>query len=69
VTGKIVMHCLENKINLMDLSLESFQKFHAEFNEDIFKVLDPRYIVEQRKIIGGTAQSAWHGNLHGQKRC
>jgi len=55
VAGKIVHHCLERGIGLTDLSLAEFQKYSPTFESDIFKFLDPRLSIKQKKSSGSTS--------------
>ncbi|GAA0377173.1 argininosuccinate lyase [Bacillus horti] len=54
VIGKIVLYAIQHKKYLLDLSMEEYQEFHAEFQEDIFSVLDPTNVVAARESAGGT---------------
>lgn len=54
IIGKIVLYAIQQKKYLLDLSLEEYQQFHQEFNEDIFSVLEPKNVVAARESAGGT---------------
>ena len=57
VVGKIVKYCLERKILFKNLTIEDLKKFHVEFQNDIFKKINPINVVESRISIGGTGFS------------
>ena len=54
VVGDIVKYCLTKNILFKDLKLKEFQKFHNQFNEDIFENLNPMNVVQSRNSLGGT---------------
>ena len=54
IVGEIVKYCVTKNILFKDLTLKEFQAFHAEFQEDIFKDIDPINVVKSRNSLGGT---------------
>ncbi len=54
IVGQIVKYCLTKKILFKDLTLEEFQKFHIQFQQDIFENINPVNVVKSRNSIGGT---------------
>lgn len=55
ITGKIVLHCINNKIKLNELSLNELKSFSDKFNSDIFKYLRPEESVKNKKSSGSTS--------------
>lgn len=55
IAGKIVRHCLERGTGLNDLTLSEFKKYSPRFQSDIFKFLDPRLSIQQKKSSGSTS--------------
>jgi argininosuccinate lyase len=55
IAGKLVRHCIDRGIGLSDVSLKEYQKYSAAFNSDIFKFLDPRSSIRQKKSSGSTS--------------
>ncbi|MEB6548327.1 argininosuccinate lyase [Heyndrickxia sporothermodurans] len=55
IIGKIVLYAIQHKKYLLDLSLVEYQSFNPLFEEDIFKVLQPKHVVEARNSFGGTS--------------
>lgn len=55
VVGKLVRHCLERGVSLLELSLEDFQRFSPEFQADVFQALALETVVGRRTARGGTA--------------
>ncbi|SFJ14241.1 argininosuccinate lyase [Thermoflavimicrobium dichotomicum] len=56
IVGKLVLYCLKQEKFLLDCSLEEFQSFAPEIEQDIYDHLDPISVVEARKSEGGTAK-------------
>ena len=54
VVGEIVKYCIERKILLKNLTVNEFQKFHPEFDDDVFVDLEPFNVVKSRISEGGT---------------
>jgi argininosuccinate lyase len=55
IIGKLVLHCIDKGIVLLELSLEDYRTFAPEFADDIYKVLQPEHVVNARAVYGGTA--------------
>lgn len=55
VTGKIVLSAIQQKKNLLDLSLEEYQSFSTFIDSDLYEALRPEQVVSARGSIGGTA--------------
>lgn len=68
VAGKIVRHCVERGVSLTDLSFSEFRKYSPRFQSDIFKFLDPRLSVHQKKSSGSTAPEEVERQLYRWKR-
>ncbi|SHN31569.1 argininosuccinate lyase [Gracilibacillus kekensis] len=57
VVGQVVLHCIQENIYLLDLSIEDFQSFSELIDEDIYDVLAPKSVVNARDVVGGTAKN------------
>jgi len=55
ITGKIVLHCINNGIKLYELSLNELKLFSDKFNNDIFKYLRPEESIKNKKSSGSTS--------------
>ena len=55
VIGRIVLHCVQQRLRLPELDLATFQTFHAAFGADVSRVLTPEAIVVRRNNPGATA--------------
>lgn len=55
VIGKLVLHCIQKNIYLLDLPLDEYRSFSSLFGEDIYTVLQPEHVVDARNVYGGTA--------------
>lgn len=58
VIGGLVKYCIEEETTLEELSLETYQKYHELFEEDIYDVIRLETCVNKRKIDGGPAPEA-----------
>ena len=58
VIGKMVLHCIQHNISLLDLELPQLKKFSPLFEEDVYKVLSLNACVNERKLPGGPASEA-----------
>ncbi|OEH86787.1 argininosuccinate lyase [Desulfuribacillus stibiiarsenatis] len=56
VIGKIVLHCIQNKKFLPDLTIEEYKEFSDLFDKDVYQVIDPINVVNARNVLGGTAK-------------
>lgn len=55
LVGKIVLHCLENKKHLEDLTLSELKAFHKNFNGKALQTLKPQSAIEAKNSFGGTS--------------
>lgn len=55
IIGKIVLYAIQQKKNLLDLTLSEYLSFSKLFEKDIFEVLTPEHVVASRNSTGGTA--------------
>lgn len=55
--GKAVAYCVENEMELEELSLAEWQLFSPHFSDDIFAAITVQASVNARNVIGGTARS------------
>ena len=56
--GQAVRKAVDSGVPLDELPLESWQKIHSTFDQELFKVIDPKYSVAKRAVFGGTAPDA-----------
>ncbi|MDD2499922.1 MAG: argininosuccinate lyase [Geobacter sp.] len=54
--GKSVAYCVENEMELEELSLAEWQLFSPHFSDDIFAAITVEASVNARNVIGGTAR-------------
>jgi len=54
--GKAVAYCVENDMDIVDLSLAEWQLFSPYFSSDIFAAITVEASVNARDVIGGTAR-------------
>ncbi|GIN84554.1 argininosuccinate lyase [Heyndrickxia sporothermodurans] len=57
IIGKTVLYAIQHNKYLFELTLDEYQQFSSLFAEDIFKVLQPKHVVEARNSFGGTSIS------------
>ena len=57
IVGKAVAYCIENSMELTDLTLGELQKFNGTIGADVFEVLGVAGSVDSRKTAGGTAMA------------
>ncbi len=55
ITGKIVSYCIEHKMFLGNLDLETLHTFSRAFGPDVFDYMVPHASVEQKKSAGSTS--------------
>lgn len=58
LTGKIVLHCIDNSLLLNALSLESYQSFHPKIENNIYDFIKIENVVEAHAATGGTAKNS-----------
>jgi len=57
IVGKAVRHCIDNGCSLETLSLEIFQGFSSQIEDDVYDILTLDGSINSRNHIGGTAPS------------
>jgi len=62
--GKAVAYCVENEMELADLSLTEWRLFSSRFEEDIFDVITVEASVSARNTPGGTARERVLSEIH-----
>lgn len=63
ITGKIVLHCIQHKLLLRELSLKDYADFCDKIDQEIYKVLDIEAVVEAHRSSGGTSKSSVEDQL------
>ncbi len=58
ITGKIVLHCINEKLLLKDLSLDAYTKFCDKVGADVYQYLMIEAVIEAHRSIGGTSKSS-----------
>ncbi|MDD4237245.1 MAG: argininosuccinate lyase [Desulfotomaculaceae bacterium] len=58
VAGKLVFHCLQQRIALDQLSLEDYSKFSPLVEEDVYDAISLTRCVDARRVPGGPALEA-----------
>ncbi len=58
VVGQIVFYCLEQKLNIEQMTLEQFQGFSPIFGDDIYTAISLQTCVNKRDLSGGPAPDA-----------
>lgn len=66
ITGKIVSHCLENDILLINLPINSYQLFSSKIDNGVYEYLTVESVIEEHKTVNGTSKSSVNTQL---KRC
>jgi argininosuccinate lyase len=56
VVGKAVAYCVENQMDIADLSLTEWQLFSGKIDTDIFECCTVEASVNARNVPGGTAR-------------
>ena len=56
--GKAVAYCVENEMDITELSLVEWQLFSGRIDDDIFGCITVEASVNARNVIGGTARAA-----------
>jgi argininosuccinate lyase len=65
--GRLAKHCAEKQIDIAELTLKDFKKFHAAFERDVLEALSPQASVKRRSSPGGTGTEEVHKRLAGLK--
>ncbi len=55
ITGRIVRYCIEKGKDLSSLDIEEYKSFSDFIEADIYKYIDPRNSVYEKKSYGGTS--------------
>lgn len=58
VSGKLVFYCIDNKTDLLSLSLEEFKGQSQLFDEDIYEAISLETCVEKRLVDGGPSSAS-----------
>ena len=58
ITGKIVLHCIDEGIYLNEVSLAVYQGFSPLIEDDIFTSITTESVVEAHAAKGGTAKQS-----------
>lgn len=58
ITGKLVLHGIENKQYLEELDLETFRQFCDRIEPDVYDALRLETVVESHKATGGTSEKS-----------
>ena len=58
ITGKIVLHCIDNGCLLKDLDLENYQSFCEMIEHDVYETLGIEAVIEAHKAHGGTSRNS-----------
>jgi argininosuccinate lyase len=61
--GAIVRVAEEQRVEMSELPLETFQAAHTAFDSDVFEALSPRASVARRDVHGGTGPSALRAQI------
>lgn len=63
ITGKIVLHCIDNQCLLRDLSIESYQTFCDKIDDDVYHEITIEAVVEAHRADGGTSRASVEAQL------
>lgn len=58
ITGKIVLHCIDNNLLLSELSLEAYFSFCDKIDSSIYQSLTIESVIEAHKTSGGTSKAS-----------
>ena len=58
IVGRLVLHCIERKIALDDLTLEEFKAESPAFEADIYEAISLKTCVAKRNTIGAPGPDA-----------
>ena len=58
IVGQLVLHCIDRKIALDDMSLEELKKISPVFEEDIYEAISMKTCVEKRQTIGAPSEES-----------
>ncbi len=68
ITGQIVKYCIDNNLDLFDLSFEDFKKFNNLFESDIMETVKVESSVARRLSYGGTSEQCVKEQIENNKR-
>jgi argininosuccinate lyase len=63
VSGRLVQTAHERGITLAELTLAELRAEHPDFEDDVYRALDPETAIERRSLPGGPARSMVAGEL------
>jgi len=63
ITGRIVRHCVDRRLDLQDVSLADLRTFSDRFEKDVMDAITLEGAVERKAQIGGTARKRVEGRL------
>jgi argininosuccinate lyase len=58
IIGKLVLYCIENNMNLDDISLDEFKQFSDKFEKDIYDHIDIRACIDAKVSVGSTSKES-----------
>ncbi len=61
--GKAVAYCVENEMELTDLTLTEWELFSPRFEQDIFQAITVDACIDARNVPGGTAREQVKGEI------
>jgi argininosuccinate lyase len=61
--GKAVAYCVENEMELTDLTLTEWELFSPRFEKDIFEAITLDACIDARNVPGGTAREQVRGEI------
>ncbi|WP_048601742.1 argininosuccinate lyase [Rubeoparvulum massiliense] len=64
IVGETVLYAISQGKYLLDLSMEEFQRFSPQFQEDVYVVLQPQHVMAARRSEGGTSPEAVEQQLN-----
>jgi argininosuccinate lyase len=68
IVGKIVRICLDRSVSLADLPLSEYRRYSPAFQSDVFKLLDARLSIRQKKSSGSTSPGEVEKQIRRWKR-
>lgn len=58
IVGSIVSYCIDNKMTLDNISLDTYKAFSSIFENDIYDFISIKNCVEKRKTLGGPSKDS-----------
>jgi len=65
ITGKIVLHCIDNDMLLKNIPLKIYQNFCEKIDEDVYQSLGVEAVIEAHRAVGGTSKQSVENQLSG----